>query len=691
MTENRIDSSFAKSRPLMVFENVLFALCLCVIALRVILMEGRNPQALNPSINLTGPAFSLSISALLIFSFIAYLLWRIFQKRLCYWLTSMEIGICLFVLAAVAATLAASNKRAAFTETITFLAPMMMALLLVQILDAHSKFRLLLYVIVGLGVFAAMYCASQFFWTNEHIIAQYEHDPSDILTKLGIEQGSFQQMLFEHSLYSRDVRGFFTTGNSAGSFASLAFFAAVGLLIEKFKNFRANIPSTLVLGIATAICLFGLLITQSKGAIATSVIGLVIFIACLSFGNWLKAHKKTILIICLLLSLAAVTAGLWYGLTHGRLPGGNSMLVRWQYWCASARMYADHPLTGVGPGNFAYLYSHYKPPAALETVADPHNFILTILTQYGPLGLLGFLAAITVPLARIVLSRPNQPHPINRSRPVVLIALFCGIVACLIHNCIDFAIFEPAILTIFCATLACLVALNLKRTHTQPVIAKPSLPVRVLIAAAALVIFSAFLYYALIPVAKANRKIQWAIHRPPDAHQLLAQAAKDDPLDPTPLNLNGRLYLRKYQQASQRPTTLLQKAADSFTRAAERNHADFKNYQKLTTVYTLLADVAAGQKKENWLKKAFDNAANAVTRYPGSARLRIETARIAEQLPQIKTAIAQYEKAVEIEDAYRDQFRTMYPGRELFSRLGEDNYKLAKQKIEQLTKPTNPQ
>ena len=83
-----------------------------------------------------------------------------------------------------------------------------------------------------------------------------------------------------------------------------------------------------------------------------------------------------------------------------RLPGGNSMLVRWQYWAASAHMIADHRMTGVGPGNFADYYTHYKPAAALESVADPHNVLLSLMTQYGPLGLIGFLAMVFVPLWR---------------------------------------------------------------------------------------------------------------------------------------------------------------------------------------------------------------------------------------------------------------------------------------------------
>jgi O-antigen ligase len=106
------------------------------------------------------------------------------------------------------------------------------------------------------------------------------------------------------------------------------------------------------------------------------------------------------------------------------------MLVRWQYWQASAKMFADHPLTGVGPGNFASFYTRYKPAAALESVADPHNFPLSILTQYGPLGLIGFLVMIFIPLWKALspaaaspLPRIDQPQPAFRTLALTLLII----------------------------------------------------------------------------------------------------------------------------------------------------------------------------------------------------------------------------------------------------------------------------
>ena len=134
--------------------------------------------------------------------------------------------------------------------------------------------------------------------------------------------------------------------------------------------------------------------------------------------DWLKTYKKTILLIFLLLLIGGGWLVISYGLKHNRLPGGSGMLVRWQYWHSSAKMYADHPLTGVGPGNFAYFYQHYKPAEALESVADPHNFLLSVLTQYGPLGLIGFLAMIFIPLLRVIFPADvkNDRSPLSRGQ-----------------------------------------------------------------------------------------------------------------------------------------------------------------------------------------------------------------------------------------------------------------------------------
>jgi tetratricopeptide (TPR) repeat protein len=759
MTRKPTSSSMSKSRALVYLEYALLGLCLCVIALRVTFTEGPPMKSTTLAVNLGDSVYSLSVSAVLIFSFVLWVAWSFCSNGFSYRPTGMEIGLGIFCAAAVVAGSAAADKRLAITDVAVFLAPPLMAILLVQILDSRQKIKLVLVVIAALGAASAYQCAEQFFFSNQLTIEQYEQAPETMLEPMGIEPNTFWQFLFEHRLYSRGVRGFFTTRNSAGSFALMALFAATALFAEKFKNRRSD-PSgaryLLACGAIAGIILLSLALTRSKGALIGLFLAAAVFVVLLLFGNRLKAHRKAILIVWVLLCIA----GLWlvasYGLKHGRLPGGGSMLVRWQYWHASAKMYADSPLTGVGGGNFGHFYPHYKPAAALESVADPHNFPLSILTQYGPLGLVGFLSMIFIPLWRTISPNATEPSaetcrhlPAFRTlataflvtisamllliRPMLMgrgggetfdvmiylivtvyvapvavfilgfmllagplrkerqakdemlnanttVILACAVLAVALHNLIDFAIFEPGVLTAFWATIACLVAMN-SQTNPRPQVVLKSAPFsRTLAVAATLVAGAAYLSYVLVPVAKATAATQQANQAMSAgqfeyAHRFLEEAARDDPLSAAAMAFNGRLYLHRVGLIPDKDHDLLLQAAACLQGAIERNGAAFKNFEQLTQVYGLLAETSTAREKADWLGKALDTASQAVARYPGCGRLHFELARIADQADKTDVAIEHYSKAIEIEDAYRDQFRQIYPERrEVVSRLGEEKY-----------------
>jgi len=770
MTNKPPNTNPSKSKALAYFEYVLLALCVAVIALRATFTEGPATQSTTSAANLNDSLYSLSVSTVLILAFVIWIVWSFCGRNFIYRRTGIEIGLGIFCAGALVAGLAAADKRLAMTDITVFLAPLLTALLLVQILDSQSKIKLMLAVIAALGVISAYQCAEQFFVSNQMTIEQYQQDPQSLLGQLGIKPGSFQQFLFEHRLYSKGVRGFFTTRNSAGSFALMALFAGIALLIDKLKNRRSDksdIWYLLGCGLGIAVILFSLGLTRSKGAVIGLFFAAAVFFMFLLFGNWLKANKRVVLAVCLLLAVAGGWAVVSYGLNHGRLPGGGSMLVRWQYWHASAKMYADHPFTGVGPGNFGDFYPHYKPAAALESVADPHNFPLSILTQYGPLGLLGFLAMLFVPLWRMVAATSvagsveiNRLRPAFRTqaiifmiavstalllvRPILMpemfaetldvifyimvtmylapaavfiiafvllagpllktrdskseirstntaVAVFCAVLGVAMHNLFDFAIFEPGVFTAFCALIACLIAID-SHTKSRPLLVlKPKPFVKILTVAAALVTCLVYLSYVFVPVAVSTFRIRQAnmamnSGRIEYAHELLDQAAKDDVLSSSALYLNGRLYLEHYEMTLDKNRDILLNAETCLQSAIARNDAAFKNFERLTDVYRLLAETSIEQKKSDWLKKAFESASQAVERYPGCGRLHFNQARVADQMGNVEIAVEQYGKAIEIEDEYRAQFRQMYPEREdVISRLGKNEYLLSKERLEELS------
>jgi O-antigen ligase len=402
-------------------DHVLLGICLCVLALRCTFTESPVSRMSMLSFSLFDLSHSLIVSTVLLFALGLWFLRGLWRGKLSYLPSGLELGLGLFALVAIISFVIAADKRAAISESIIVISPILMCLLLVQVLNSPLKIRLVLAVVAALGLVCAFECSDQFFATNQATIQQYEKNPQTMLEPLGLEIGSLDHFLFEHRLYSRGVNGFFTTRNSAGSFLLMAFLAALALSLEAFVAQRRKLTSSvnsLICSVSAVVILGALLLTKSKGAVA----GLILASACLMlfyrFRGFIRRHALILVLGGLGLATAAAVALACYGHSQGRLPGGNSMLVRWQYWHASGQMIADHPWVGIGAGNFAHYYHQYKAPQAIESIADPHNIILSLLAQYGPLGLIGFLVLLILPLRRLFQSSGKAPSPlIEQSAP----------------------------------------------------------------------------------------------------------------------------------------------------------------------------------------------------------------------------------------------------------------------------------
>ena len=740
-------SNIKKSGFLKWVEYALLTLCVCLLVIRTTFTESPHISSFGGSGLLGNDGVSLVITGVI---FLAALVWFVFVFGKVGWRVSgVEIGAVCFVIAGVIGAFVASNKRIAITDMVTLAGPMVMAMILVQVLDRGWKIKLVLWLMLGLGVVQTYQCSDQFLYANDMMIEQYESNPEIQLESLGIEPGSFRHMSYEHRLYSKDVKGFFTTGNSAGAFALLAI-AAGGVLIAGGKNGRA------VSIVLTLLVVLGLVLTHSKGGIGATVLAAGMLGCYWVFGRWLGKCRGVAVVLVLAIVIGAGWAVVHYGNTHEKMPGGNSMLVRWQYWQASAEMYADHAWTGVGGGNFGTHYTQYKNAAAPEVVKDPHNFVLSLLCQYGPLGLIGFIAAVGLPLLGVVFAKNNndlvedktdgpwskpaakaiavtigvmltarpflikmegaedafeivymifylylipalffavpvllmwaiakkEPSPNKPVGSVGAVIIFCGVCGVVVGNLVDFAIFEPGVLTAFWVMVGCMVAIN----RSGEEVCMPSKTARVIGSLTAVGIWVLLMAIAFVPTIKASAMVQKASRGLGDPHKLLRKAVEVDRLSPKAANLHGKVFMQEYAATGKRHRVLLENAERFFRTAIERDKADFKNYSKLSEVYAMLAESSDGEVKIALLAKAYEEQSNAIERYPGSGDLRFEAGKIAEEMGQREKAIEQYEKVVEIEDEYRELFKVMYPGRDMVSRIGEKKYAMAKSKIAELKK-----
>jgi len=687
--------------------------------------------------------------------------------------TNFGIAAVVFLVAGLLSTLMASNKRAAITDIVTLTAPIAAAMVLAQLLTSRLRIRLLLLCLLAIGAASAVVSVDQFYSSNEALVLDYRADPAAHLQRLNIEPGSLEQWMYEHRLFSKGVRGFLLTGNSTATFLLLVVFAGLGLAVDAFTAARRltdkrkkdhTLAAAVAYALTTALAAAGILITRSKGGIAALLIGLLLLAALALFGRFIWKRRRLFGIAVLGLLVVTGVLTVVYGMQHDRLPGGNSMLVRWQYWTSAARMIADHPATGVGPGNFSVFYPAYKIPAASETVQDPHSWPLSLLTQYGPLGLLAIAAALALPLYTSLAHRfsashteisTGQPPAENRLkwllfaavmllllfvRPILIdldfltadevqsavfgyvllyvvpaavfagaflllskaqvadesawqssgrgileLSLGAGVIALLIHNLIDFAIFEPGVWGTLWMLIAILIAhvRNRQPRPAPPVLTRPRR-----IAGITLVCTTAAagLIWAVLPPFRADALVRRALSSEYGWLINLQKSVVADPLSPDAAARAAALLTPGIRRNGQLDENLLSITLTFAADAHRRNPADFKPLRLIAQIYTAAAEQSSGASKTAYLRQALETYKQAITRYPGSDRMHFEAARAAEDCGDPQAALDHYRAAVKIEDAFRAQFKIMYPDHpDPVSRLGQSAYQTALQKIDELS------
>ena len=772
MSSNKTTNEMTRPAIVRCLDAILLVCVPALTILRATYIE--SPQIDQPGAMVFGSELmSLAISAVLVCSAAAWVLVRLVTHQWRWRKTCLMPAIGLFVAAGVVSYCAASDKRAAMTDWVVLAAPMLGAMLLIQLLTAQRYSRTILLAMIAIGAAAFVQCTDQLADSNEMMIAQYEQDPAAMLAAQGIEPDSLQHWMYEHRLYSKDIRGFLMTSNSTASFFLLAVFAALGLCVEAFTQRKHNetLAAMVCYVLGLLVMVGGLVLTRSKGGIGALVVGLGLFAVLNLLGRRLWKHRVVVGMVLLLAMVTGAGVIIGYGVKHGKLPGGNSLLVRWQYWQGAAAMIADHGLTGVGGGNFGDYYTHYKNAAASETIRNPHCWVLSLLSEYGPLGLAAVCVGAVCVLGRSLRGRFEAIEPaavqtaeagksywlwmlaavlvlLLAVRPVLMgynggaesssaasaaflvlfvipaggfvlafgvlsvtaagdvsvgkrndhltVAMVCGFIAVLVHNLVDFAMFEPGIWGLFWLFAAILIATIDNRNETKTAPAALGSGSRLLGALAVIVGVILFFAWAVVPPARARllfAGVQSA-NGLAALEQRLADAIQADPLSSKIAYDAARLFKQMADaQDPMKKDTALNEKAMSYARIAEqRNPADYKVYRLQSDIAMAMAARVGDDQLADCLKTAYDKLLAARDRYPGSDMIEYGLGMIAEQREDYAAALGHFQKAVAIERDYQAQFRVMYPDRDpVVSRLGNTAFTIAKAKIEELHKKVDSQ
>ncbi len=220
---------------------------------------------------------------------------------------------------------------------------------------------------------------------------------------------------FEGRLYERAAMGPFLISNLLGAFIAVAApFAIAPLTALAARPGRAGgVRGVAIAGLVAtvAIGVAGLLVTKSKGALIAAAAAAAVAALVVAF----RKSRRTGAIAGAVLVVAGggvLGAGIHRWRTLPDSGVALSLQYRLEYAQAALGMAADHPLGGVGLGNFGDRFSEYRPDRAEET-RFAHDDALQVLAETGAPGIIAIAIAVVGVLVVLLrgLTGPTRAEP----------------------------------------------------------------------------------------------------------------------------------------------------------------------------------------------------------------------------------------------------------------------------------------
>ena len=295
-------------------------------------------------------------------------------------------------------------------------------LLLRSLVRSAVECRAVCAVMLGLAVCLSMFGYCQYFVTYPELRAEYragtEQDRYQMRYDSGVyaPRGSLAADRFEQRLESTEPVATFGLTNSLACYLATWLIVATGIAFTAVTEARFQRRTWLAIGLSVLLIAGCLLLTKSRTAYVATTLGVVLVLLYCRPGRW-RLDWKIPLAAAALLTLMMLAAVLLGGVDVEVVSEApKSLLYRFEYWQSTARMIADHPWFGCGPGNFQDYYVAYKLPQASEEIRDPHNVFFEVCATAGVpalVALLSLLGCFVWQLARrgIRLSKPDRRPP----------------------------------------------------------------------------------------------------------------------------------------------------------------------------------------------------------------------------------------------------------------------------------------
>jgi len=308
-------------------------------------------------------------------------------------------GGALLAIAAIISTLRAGQRHLAIIGSLDFLALLLYAATLRQVLGRPWQQRLALSVILASGAAVVVKCGIQKWVELPATVRLFEEQYRAAMVYGQEDPGRLYD--FEQRLKSGAVTAYFSHANVLAGYLILTVMAGVGVtavrlrraptISERGWSVAAIAPAVIAISAFVA-----LIFTQSKGGAAAAVGAILLWgigRVVRSQPAWSLRFTPMRVATAIWIGMASLSVGVVALLWRNPEALGRSILFRWLYWQGAIDMLRGEGAWGVGANNFGRFFTRYKPVICPEDVQDPHSWIVRALTEWGALGLVAVLVA----------------------------------------------------------------------------------------------------------------------------------------------------------------------------------------------------------------------------------------------------------------------------------------------------------
>ncbi len=259
--------------------------------------------------------------------------------------------------------------------------------------------------------------------------------------------------VYQAFVLNQPPRSLFLNINMYAAMLNLVALPAAGYLSMHLLSGRQPRYLSVALGTAFFLLVFGTMLTRSRGAILTLLLGLALFVA----GIFRKIPARVVAPVLALALFAYLGAELTMqgDLTTrmGSLADPmNAGAERWLIWRQSWELLWQSPWWGAGVGLYPLVWAPYRHPDDGSAGYFAHNDYLQLWIETGLPGLLLFLAVlVSVAWLYARLMRGNAA-PLERR--IEATGLFAGAAAIAVHALIEFPFYIAPILLVYGLVLA---------------------------------------------------------------------------------------------------------------------------------------------------------------------------------------------------------------------------------------------